>query len=188
MNYDGDTSGHEVLWVNMALSGGYWAQSGLVAGVLPGNSYSSTRYPYVEWNAPGQYLAYVFSSYPISGTDTIYAEDYVESYSGGNYYYEVYVYSTNYATAWYSTKSFGSTYYLGDPTTASETYYTQTSENCDLYVNYSSSLAYSSSVSSNPSWTSWSSSSITYTDTNYTYYQNSATSWNFCSDNYVSYC
>jgi hypothetical protein len=187
--YDGDTSGHEALYVNMGFSNA-WAQSGDVAGVLPGNSYSSTRYPYLEYKTPsGSYEAYIESSYPVSGTGvyTI-GEDYIDSYSGGSYYYTLSIYSSHYGDTWFvSNINFGSDG-TTDPATASETYYTQTSETCDSYVNYSTSLAYSSSASSSPSWTSWSSSSLAYSDINYTYYQVSATSWIWCSQNYASTC
>lgn len=187
-NYDGDTSGHENLMVNLAFGSSGWVQSGVLAGKFHAYSYSSTRYPYIEWSYPTGSGDWLGTSYPISGTDLIYAEDYVESYSGGNYYYELYVYSTNYATAWYTTVNFGSTLYLGDPTTAGETYYTQTSETCDDYANYSSSLAYSSAISSSPSWTTWSSSNVAYDDINYTYYTNSVSSYIFCSQADANYC
>jgi hypothetical protein len=157
-NYDGDTSGHMALWVDIPLSGG-WVQAGVQAGKFIGYSYSSTRYPYVEYQTSySGYGVIVATGYPIPGGDNDIGTVYAQSMNGVNYVDYLGLYSPYYgATPVWTTVIVGSAA-SGNPWSGSETYYTAQppiGENCDLYANWSTNLVETSQVTTSPSWNSW---------------------------------
>jgi hypothetical protein len=176
--YDGDTKGHVILWGGVSISIDSQDIAGVEAGKLPNYNYSSTRYPYLEVNSPTTNFAdYEFQSYPIIGTDANTAEVYATGIGAGGYYnYELRLYSLYYEV-WFETSATMGLTGKGTVDTATESYYVNGTENCDLYNNYSASLAYSASYSDNPSWSSWTSGRVLINDAPYLITEQSVTDW-----------
>jgi len=183
--YASDSNGHSIVYIDLNFddgTGSHWAQVGLGIGDVGGQTQTS-RSIYFEWNTATYNIQWVTGGHTIPDNDNGYAKDYTYQANGdGTYNFELSMGSPYWSSTWSTQPNVGARYNGPLQVDTENAYFNSYSGSCNTVSNNAqASLVYSSSVSSSPTWYSWSGTCSTYQNSPYVI-QSSG-----CPTNWVEY-
>lgn len=168
--YASGSNGHSLTYIDLNFddgTGAHWAQVGLGIGDVGGQTQSS-RSIYFEWNTATYNIQWV-TSHSIPDNDNGYAKDYAYSANGdGTYNFQLSMSSPYWSSTWSTQPNVGARYKGTLQADTENQYANSYSGSCNtVSINSQTSLVYSSSVTSSPTWSSWTGTCSTYQNSPY---------------------